>query len=59
MEQGHKKKTAVIVVASTEVVSGMLIVGITIAEAGNPYKVRLLTLDTYAKRMSLFSFGTS
>ena len=33
-----------IVVVSTEVVSGMLIVGITIAEAGNPYEVRLLTL---------------
>lgn len=44
MEQGHKKKTAVIVVASTEVVSGMLIVGITIAEAGNLLEVRLLTL---------------
>ena len=35
-KHGHKKKTALIVVASIEVVSGMLIVGITIAEAGNP-----------------------
>ena len=53
MEHGHKKKTAVIV-ASTEVVSGMLIVGITIAEAGNPYEVRLLTL-TPTQNLCLYS----
>ena len=35
-KHGHKKKTAVIVVASIEVVSGIFIVGITIAEAENP-----------------------
>nr|POF21313.1 cytochrome c oxidase assembly protein cox15 [Quercus suber] len=56
MEHGHKKKTSVIVVASTEVVSGMLIVGITIAEVGNLYE-GYITLGLGLRLSALFALG--